>query len=547
MTDTRQHTKFIFVTGGVVSSLGKGIVASSLGALLETRGLRVSLSKADPYLNIDPGTMSPTQHGEVFVTEDGAETDLDLGHYERFTRAQLSRANSFTTGQVYDAVLSKERRGDYLGGTVQVVPHVTAQIKENIFKASEGADISIIEIGGTVGDIEGLPFLEAIRQMRYELGQANVLYIHLTLVPYIAAAHELKTKPTQHSVKELRSIGIQPDVLVCRSESPLPEELKLKIARFCNVPPTQVISAEDVANIYTLPLALHAQKLDQIVVDALNIWTRKPDLHEWLAISARIDNPKGKVKIAVVGKYTHVVDSYKSIEESLLHAGLYNEVTVEVDYIESTDLEAPTWNSQQLRPYHGIIVPGGFGNRGVNGKIRAVEFARVERVPFLGICLGLQVASIEFCRNVLGKSEGATSLEWDLEAENPVITLMDAQRTLVRKGGTMRLGGFPCDIRVASKAYQAYQQEQITERHRHRYEFNTAFKEAFEGSGMIFSGISPDGKLMEIMEYDNHPWFVACQFHPELKSKPMQPHPLFRALIQEAKRRKAEKETCDVA
>ena len=547
MTDTRNHTKFIFVTGGVVSSLGKGLVASSLGALLETRGLRVALSKADPYLNIDPGTMSPTQHGEVFVTEDGAETDLDLGHYERFTRAQLSRANSFTTGQVYDAVLSKERRGDYLGGTVQVVPHVTTQIKENIFKASEGADISIIEIGGTVGDIEGLPFLEAIRQIRYELGQANVLYIHLTLVPYIAAAKELKTKPTQHSVKELRSIGIQPDVLVCRSESPIPEELKLKIARFCNVPPAQVISAEDVANIYTLPLALHAQKLDQIVVDALNIWTRKPDLREWHAISTRIDNPKGQVKIAVVGKYTQVADSYKSIEESLLHAGLHNEVTVQIDYIDSADLESPTWDPSQLRPYHGIIVPGGFGNRGVNGMIRAVEFARVESVTFLGICLGLQVASIEFCRNVLGKTEAATSLEWDMEAKNPVITLMDDQRSLVQKGGNMRLGGFPCQLRSSSKAYEAYQQDQITERHRHRYEFNTAYKEVFEGNGMMFSGISPDGKLMEIMEYDHHPWFVACQFHPELKSKPMKPHPLFWALIQEAKRRKIEKEPLNVA
>ena len=547
MSDTRQHTKFIFVTGGVVSSLGKGIVASSLGALLETRGLRVALSKADPYLNIDPGTMSPTQHGEVFVTEDGAETDLDLGHYERFTHAQLSRANSFTTGQVYDAVLSKERNGDYLGGTVQVVPHVTAQIKENIFRASEGADISIIEIGGTVGDIEGLPFLEAIRQMRYELGQANVLYIHLTLVPYIAAARELKTKPTQHSVKELRSIGIQPDILVCRSESPLPEELKLKIARFCNVSPNQVISAEDVANIYTMPLAFHAQKLDQIVVDALGIWTRKPDLHEWHAIARRIENPKGQVKIAVVGKYTLVADSYKSIEESLLHAGLYNEVTVEIDYIDSADLESPTWDPQQLRPYHGIIVPGGFGNRGVNGKIRAVEFARVEQVPFLGICLGLQVAAIEFCRNVLGKTEAATSLEWDMEAEKPVITLMNAQRALVKKGGTMRLGGYPCQLEAGSKAGAAYQQEQITERHRHRYEFNTIYKEAFEGSGMTFSGISPDGKLMEIMEYDAHPWFVACQFHPELKSKPMKPHPLFRALIQEAKRHKNEKEPSHVA
>lgn len=525
MPSKKRHTKFIFVTGGVVSSLGKGIVASSLGALLETRGLKVSLSKADPYINVDPGTMSPVQHGEVFVTRDGAETDLDIGHYERFTHAVLSRANSFSAGRIYDDVLSKERKGLYLGMTVQVVPHITSQIKEYIFKAAEGSDIAIIEIGGTVGDIESLPFLETLRQIRYELGHENVLTIHVTLVPYIEAAKELKTKPTQHSVKELRSIGVQPDVLVCRADRHIPEELKKKIAVFCNVPAPCVVEAIDVDSIYKMPLIFHEQGLDQIVVDQLNIWTRKPDLKEWQLISERLSHPKSECSIAVVGKYIHVVDSYKSIHESLIHAGIANGVKVRVDFIDSNTL-TPENIESLLSSYQGVIVPGGFGERGVDGKILAIRYCRVNQIPFLGICLGMQLAAIEFARHVLG-FEDANSFEFRPDATELIIHLMAEQETVTELGGTMRLGEYPCVVKEGTTSYQAYKKTNIKERHRHRYEFNNKYRKIFEEKGIIFSGLSPDKQLVEILELADHPWFVACQFHPELQSKPMHAHPLF--------------------
>jgi CTP synthase len=529
---SRQHTKYIFVTGGVVSSLGKGIVAASAGALLETRRLKVSVTKADPYINVDPGTMSPKQHGEVYVTDDGAETDLDIGHYERFTHARLTRRNSFSTGQVYDAVIAKERRGDYLGGTVQVVPHVTAQIKENIFRAAEGSDIAIVEIGGTVGDIEGLPFLEAIRQIRYDLGQENVLYIHLTLVPYIKAAQELKTKPTQHSVKELRQIGIQPDILVCRSDRAIPDELKKKIALFCNIKADSVFEAQDVDNIYKIPVILHEQGLDQRIVDRLNIWTAAPDLSEWKRIVENIDHPRDSVKIGVVGKYTDVIDSYKSINESLIHCGIFHKLRIDVDYIDASTLEG-TAARDQLKIFDGIIVPGGFGGRGIEGKIQAIKWAREQKVPFFGICLGMQLASIEFARNILGMAD-ANSSEFDKSSKHQIIHLMEAQKGVAELGGTMRLGAYPCDIRTGTRARQAYDCEKISERHRHRYEFNNEYRAQFMERGAVFSGTSPDGNLVEIMEITNHPWYVACQFHPELNSKPMEPHPLFREFVEAA-------------
>ena len=535
MSSSRHHTKFIFVTGGVVSSLGKGIVAASIGALLETRGLKVSLSKADPYINVDPGTMSPVQHGEVFVTDDGAETDLDLGHYERFTGARLTRNNSFSSGQIYDAVLNKERRGDYLGGTVQVVPHITGEIRDRVFRASEGADISIVEIGGTVGDIESLPYLETIRQLRYEMGPENVLCIHLTLVPYIAAAKELKTKPTQHSVKELRSIGIQPDILVCRADRAISPELLSKIAIFCNVKKEHVIEAQDVDNIYKLPLIIHEQGLDQAIVDSLNIWTRSPNLSDWEEIHRRLLNPQGICKIAVVGKYTDVVDSYKSVEESLLHAGISNNIKVSTSYIDAEELEV-TEAYECLKEFDGILVPGGFGGRGVLGKLNAIKYARENKVPFLGICLGLQLAAIEFAQNVLGKKQ-ASSVEFDSNSTHQVIHLMDNQKSVERKGGTMRLGSYPCEIIAGTKVSQAYKSHKIFERHRHRYEFNNSYRAEFEANGVVFSGLSPDGGLVEILELDSHPWFVSCQFHPELKSRPMEAHPLFREFVAYAKQR----------
>lgn len=535
----KKHTKFIFVTGGVVSSLGKGILAASVGALLETRGLKVILSKLDPYINVDPGTMSPFQHGEVFVTEDGAETDLDIGHYERFTNASLTRKNSFSTGQVYDAVLAKERRGDYLGTTVQVVPHITGQIQENIFRASEGADISIIEIGGTVGDIESLPFLETIRQIRYELGQENVLYCHLTLVPYIEAAKELKTKPTQHSVRELRQIGIQPDILVCRSDREIPVELRNKIALFCNVPRDHVVEARDVSSIYELPMIFHEQGLDQTIVDQLNIWTRSPDLSAWRRIVDRLRHPKGNIHIGVVGKYTDVVDSYKSIEESIVHGGIANEVEVKVTYLEAGQITDENV-ANVLGEFDGVIVPGGFGGRGIEGKVAAIRYLRESKVPFLGICLGMQLAAIEFARNVLGHKE-ANSQEFDETSAHQVIHLMEHQKKVTDLGGTMRLGGYPCAISPGSHASHSYDQELVSERHRHRYEFNNDFRDSFEKEGVVFSGTSPDGLLVEIMEVVDHPWFVGCQFHPELKSKPVAAHPLFKGLIRSAKERKSKK------
>ena len=525
MIESEERTKFIFITGGVVSSLGKGIIAASAGALLETRGLKVSISKADPYINVDPGTMSPIQHGEVFVTEDGAETDLDVGHYERFTRAKFSKDNSFSSGQVYDHVLNKERRGDYLGATVQVVPHITDQIKKNILKASKGADVSIVEIGGTIGDIESLPYLETIRQMRYELGAKNVICIHLTLIPYIAAVRELKTKPTQHSVKELRSIGIQPDILVCRAERDIPSEIKEKVALFCNVPRGNVFEAKDVSSIYEMPLVLHKQGLDQKIVDHLNIWTRKPDLSEWELIVERLHSPHSQVKIAIVGKYTGVIDSYKSVEEALIHGGIKNNVEIDVSYVDAESLTASNV-AEELSKYNGVLVPGGFGERGAEGKLLAIRYVRENKIPFLGICLGLQLACIEFAQNVLSLKK-ANSLEFDPESDDLIITLMEEQKDVNQKGGTMRLGAYPCALTPESKAAHAYKAKKVSERHRHRYEFNNEYRESFEKKGITFSGLSPDGLLVEMIELKDHPWFVACQFHPELKSKPIDPHPLF--------------------
>ncbi len=526
----RRKTKFIFVTGGVVSSLGKGIVAASAGALLESRGLKVSLTKCDPYINVDPGTMSPFQHGEVFVTEDGAETDLDIGHYERFTHhAQLTRRNSFSAGQVYDAVLGKERKGVYLGGTVQVIPHITNQIKENIFKAAEGSDISIVEIGGTVGDIESLPFLETIRQIRYDLGPENVCYIHLTLVPYISAAKELKTKPTQHSVRDLRQIGIQPDILVCRAERPIPEDQKLKIAQFCNIKRDRVFEAQDADSIYRVPLVLHGQGFDQALVEVLNIWTGEPDLAEWRAITHALDNPKTSVKIGVVGKYVGVVDSYKSIAESLAHAGIANQAQVEISYIDSDSIREKEVASQ-LGSFDGIIIPGGFGNRGIEGKIATIRYAREKNTPFFGICLGMQLAAIEFARHKIGLAR-ANSQEFDPTAPDQIIHLMEHQKTVSQKGGSMRLGSYPCRVKGRTKAQEAYGESMIGERHRHRYEFNNDYRQQFLEAGMTFSGVSPDDALVEIMELSDHAWFLGCQFHPELKSRPFKPHPLFREFV----------------
>ncbi len=526
----RRKTKFIFVTGGVVSSLGKGIVAASAGALLESRGLKVSLTKCDPYINVDPGTMSPFQHGEVFVTEDGAETDLDIGHYERFTHhAQLTRRNSFSAGQVYDAVLGKERKGVYLGGTVQVIPHITNQIKENIFKAAEGSDISIVEIGGTVGDIEGLPFLETIRQIRYDLGPENVCYIHLTLVPYISAAKELKTKPTQHSVRDLRQIGIQPDILVCRAERPVPEDQKLKIAQFCNIKRDRVFEAQDVDSIYRVPLVLHGQGFDQALVDVLNIWTGEPDLAEWRAITHALDHPKTSVKIGVIGKYVGVVDSYKSIAESLAHAGIANQAQVEISYIDSDSIREKEVASQ-LGSFDGIIIPGGFGNRGIEGKIATIRYAREKNTPFFGICLGMQLAAIEFARHKIGLAR-ANSQEFDPAAPDQIIHLMEEQKAVSQKGGSMRLGSYPCRVKARTKAQEAYGESMIGERHRHRYEFNNDYRQRFSDAGMTFSGVSPDDSLVEIMELSDHAWFLGCQFHPELKSRPFKPHPLFREFV----------------
>ena len=534
------NTKFIFVTGGVLSSLGKGLASAAIGALLESRGLTVTIQKLDPYINVDPGTMNPFQHGEVFVTDDGAETDLDLGHYERFTKAKLGRDNNFTTGKIYHAVITKERRGDYLGGTVQVIPHITDEIKKSIELVANGIDIVIVEIGGTIGDIESLPFLEAIRQFKADVGKDNVLYIHLTLVPFIPTAGEVKTKPTQHSVKELRSIGIQPDILLCRTDRYLSKDIKSKIALFCNVSGDAVITAKDVECIYEVPLIFHKEGLDEKIVEMLNIWTRAPQLEDWERIVKSLKEPELFVTIAIVGKYVNLTESYKSLNEALVHGGIPNDCRVNLIFVDSEKIEEN--NCKQIfADVDGILVPGGFGSRGIEGKIYAAQYARESRVPFFGICLGMQIAVVEFARNVAGMA-GAHSQEFDENTPYPVIYLMiewydDKTGTVQRrdiasdKGGTMRLGAYPCIMKKETFAYQAYVVSEISERHRHRYEFNNAFKDRLEEKGLVISGTSPNGELVEIIEIKDHPWFLGCQFHPEFKSRPMEPHPLFREFI----------------
>ncbi len=530
MTARAHKTKFIFVTGGVLSSLGKGLASASIGTLLEARGLTVTHQKFDPYLNVDPGTMSPFQHGEVYVTDDGAETDLDLGHYERFTHARLGRNNNVTTGQVYHAVISRERRGDYLGATVQVIPHVTDEICDRIRKvATDDVDVVIVEIGGTVGDIESLPFLEAIRQFRIREGSENVIFIHLTLVPYIATAGELKTKPTQHSVAALRQIGIQPNILLCRSERPIPKGLKEKIALFCNVDFDAVVTALDVDTIYEVPLHLHREGLDDKIVSLLNIWTKKPKLHAWEGIVRKIREPRQHCVIALVGKYVHLKESYKSLNEALTHGGVANDARVEVAWVDA-ELVEKDGPATHLAGVDGILIPGGFGERGVEGKIAAVEHARANRIPFFGICLGMQCAVIEAARHLCGL-ERANSSEMDPATPHPVIDLLPGQRDLADKGGTMRLGAFPCAIEAGSVAHRAYGADTIRERHRHRYEFNNTYREALSKAGIRFSGLSPDGNLVEMIEIADHPWFLGCQFHPEFLSRPWEPHPLFRAFV----------------
>lgn len=527
---SRNHVKHIFITGGVVSSLGKGIAAASLGLLLKSRGLRVTIQKFDPYINVDPGTMNPFQHGEVYVTDDGAETDLDLGHYERFLDISMSRQNNCTTGQIYYEVISKERRGDYLGATVQVIPHITDEIKRRIAAlASSGKyDVIITEVGGTVGDIESLPFLEAIRQFTLAVGHRNALNIHVTLVPYIKSAGELKTKPTQHSVKTLLEIGVQPDVLICRSEKPLSKELREKIALFCNVEPKAVKVGYDVESIYEVPLVFEKEELADLVVEKLNLKCNPPDLRRWIRFVNRIKHPSGKVTIAVAGKYTDLLDAYKSIKESFVHAGAENDVAVELRWLKAEDIEhhGP---ARYLQDVDGLLVPGGFGERGVEGKIKAIQYVREKRIPFLGICLGLQCAVIEFARNVCGL-KGANSTEFKKTKYN-VIDLMIEQKGVKNLGGTMRLGAYPCQIIKGTKTYKAYHKELIYERHRHRYEVNNKFRKKLTDKGMLISGISPDNQLVEIIELADHPWFIAGQFHPELRSRAINPHPLFRDFV----------------
>jgi CTP synthase len=524
-------TKFIFVTGGVVSSLGKGLASASIGALMESRGLRVTLLKMDPYINVDPGTMSPFQHGEVFVTDDGAETDLDLGHYERYVSTPMGKKNNFTTGQVYETVIGKERRGDYLGGTVQVIPHITDEIKRRIQAAAEGYDMAICEVGGTVGDIEGLPFLEAVREFGWDWGKENVLYVHLTLVPYIAGGGELKTKPTQHSVKELTGLGIQPDILLCRTDRMLDKKIKAKIASFCNVDESSVITAKDVEWIYEVPLIFHQEGLDERIVEKLHMWTGAPNLKKWERVVQTLKNPKESVRIAVVGKYMELKESYKSLMEALVHGGIANEARVELDCIEAEKIEES--GTKVLEQADGILVPGGFGDRGSEGKITAARYARENRIPYFGICLGMQMAAVEFARNVCGLA-GANSTEFDAASPHPVIHLMEAQKGVDKKGATMRLGAYPCFLQEDSLAAKVYGKKKISERHRHRYEFNNGYREAFSEKGMIPSGLSPDGSLVEIVELKDHPWFLGCQFHPEFKSRPMESHPLFKGFIKAA-------------
>ncbi len=529
MTATTRTTKYIFVTGGVVSSLGKGIAAASLGRLLVQRGLSVTMQKFDPYINVDPGTMSPFQHGEVFVTDDGAETDLDLGHYERFIDRALSQQNNITTGRVYQTVIGKERRGEYLGGTVQVIPHITDEIKAALKRTAPGHDVVIIEIGGTVGDIESLPFLEAIRQFRQDVGRENSLFVHLTLVPWIAAAGELKTKPTQHSVRDLMQVGIQPDMLICRSEQPLNAEIKRKIALFCNVDFNSVIESPDVKSIYELPLRFHEQGFDREVCERLHLETREPDLTEWTELVQRILHPEHRVRIAVVGKYTDYSDAYKSVGEALLHGGIPANCGVSISWISSDrfDTEDP---ADVLAGHDGLLVPGGFGIRGIEGMISAIRHARENNLPFFGICLGLQVAIIEYARSVCGMTN-TTSTEFEPKCEDPVIALMASQRDVTDLGGTMRLGAYAARLTPNSAAARAYGTTEISERHRHRWEVNNAYRDVLAEHGMRLSGRSPDGGLVEMIELPDHPWFVGCQFHPELKSRPTRPHPLFAAFI----------------
>ncbi|MEP6707692.1 MAG: CTP synthase [Pyrinomonadaceae bacterium] len=541
--------KYIFVTGGVVSSLGKGLAASSIGCLLEARGLRVALIKLDPYINVDPGTMSPFQHGEVFVTDDGAETDLDLGHYERFTHAHLSQANNWTTGRIYLSVIEKERRGDYLGKTIQVIPHVTNEIKEAVRAVADNQDVDvvIVEIGGTVGDIESLPFLEAIRQMGNEEGTGNTLYVHVTLVPFIAAAGELKTKPTQHSVRELREIGIAPDILLCRSDRPLSQDLRSKIALFCNVKDSAVITAQDVDTIYEVPLAFHDQGLDELIVSALNLGEQAAatDLSQWRKLVATVREPAaGETSIAIVGKYVELEDSYKSLREALTHGGVGNNLRVNVKWIESEELMQDDYESR-LRDFDAILVPGGFGKRGVEGMIRAISYSRRTSTPYFGICLGMQTACVEYARNVCGHKD-ADSTEFDLNTPHPVIFKLRDLVDVEELGGTMRLGAWPCLLAEGSLARDVYAgAAEISERHRHRYEFNPEFRASLEGEGLVFSGISPDGKFVEIIELSRevHPWFIACQFHPEYKSRPLDPHPLFASFVRAAFENRLRNET----
>ncbi len=527
--------KFIFCTGGVVSSVGKGVTAASIGRILKSCGLAVTLQKLDPYINVDPGTMSPYQHGEIFVTEDGAETDLDLGHYERFIDENLSRSSNVTTGQIYAEVIAKERRGDYLGGTIQVIPHITDEIKRRIVQAAEEhqAEVTIVEVGGTVGDIEGQPFLEAIRQMRKDFGRENTLYIHITLLPYISSTGELKTKPTQHSVKELRSMGIQPDVIVCRSDYPMDESLKDKIALFCDVEKRAVIPLITVETIYEVPLILEKAGLGDFILEKLQISGKKPDLEEWAEMVEEIKRPKEKIRVAIVGKYIQLVDAYISVKEALRHAAVHEGCDVEIEWINSEELERGS-ALDRLSKVDGIIVPGGFGYRGIEGKIIATRFARERKIPFLGLCLGMQVMVIEFARHVLGTEE-ANSTEFNPNTPYPVIDLLPWQRGIDRLGGTMRLGAYPCKLVPGTKAAQAYGTDLVHERHRHRYEFNNSFRELLTSHGLVISGTSPDGELVEIVELADHPWMVASQFHPEFKSRPNRPHPLFRGFVRAVK------------
>ena len=521
--------KFIFVTGGVVSSLGKGIAAASIGCLLESRGLKVTCQKFDPYLNVDPGTMSPFQHGEVFVTDDGAETDLDLGHYERFTHAKLTQSNNLTSGRIYEQIIARERRGDYLGKTVQVIPHVTNEIKAALKRVAQDVDVVIAEIGGTVGDIESLPFLEAIRQMRHEQGRGNCIFVHVTLVPWIAAAQELKTKPTQHSVKELRALGIQPDILICRSERFIPEDMKEKIALFCDVDVAAVVTARDVKSVYEVPVVFAGEGVDEIVLRLLRIDAPARDLSRWTAMLERLENPTDEVSIGIVGKYVEYEDSYKSLKEALLHGGLAHQLKVNIHWIEAESIAGDGWE-RQLEGYDGILVPGGFGKRGIDGMLNAIRYARERKVPYFGICLGMQTLVIEYARNVLGL-EGADSTEFNPGTPHRVIFKLRELKGVDELGGTMRLGNWPCQLKPDSFAFRAYESRDIQERHRHRYEFNREYEDVLKEAGLRLTGETPDGAYVEICEIADHPWFLGCQFHPEFKSKPMEPHPLFKAFI----------------